>query len=517
LLPDGTTPAANHRVTVGVAAGSASLAGCSGASSCALTADLQGTVTTAVTPLAAGTITLTAAEGGGTISASFTAAPPKPDTLTLVSAPASSSPVGQANATPFAVRVLQGDGVSPSSGQAIVLAVTAGSASLSACASAPCTVLTDAGGFASTSVTPTAAGTIGISASETSVLGNMVSASFTAVTPVTPPPPVVQMLTLVTAPTPVVFAGTTGAAPFAIRLTLADGITPVAGTSITFTGTGNPGAAVFVLCGLPVCTAMTDATGLVSSSVTGVSAESLTLTATAPSPGGGVPAPSVSVPLRVVADQFSLTVLTASAYVAEGATVQLPVRLQAMENGSPAAKLAVDWAATGSLNLGQSQTITAADGTTLAAIAAGPLAAGEPASLSACAWVSVCAQWTATGVADAALRIGISSGGWQTVSRASGVSPAAITARVTDGAGHPVAGALVTAYQTVTAYDAACPAQGRCPAAAVLASGSVSLVSDANGIVTVDPLTVSRTPTQTEIALAAGTQGFCTSTLTLQP
>ena len=88
---------------------------------------------------------------------------------------------------------------------------------------------------------------------------------------------------------------------------------------------------------------------------------------------------------------------------------------------------------------------------------------------------------------------------------------------VQDGAGHPVAAAPVSIYQTVTALDATCPVTGRCPAAPILASQASVAVSGLDGTVTIEPLTVPGTTTQTEIAVSVGTAGFATTVLTWVP
>jgi hypothetical protein len=88
---------------------------------------------------------------------------------------------------------------------------------------------------------------------------------------------------------------------------------------------------------------------------------------------------------------------------------------------------------------------------------------------------------------------------------------------VEDLAGHPVAAAPVNIYQTATALDAVCPARGRCPAAAVLASQATVATSALDGTVTFVPLSVPGAAAQTEIAVSAGSAAFATATLTSQP
>jgi hypothetical protein len=51
----------------------------------------------------------------------------------------------------------------------------------------------------------------------------------------------------------------------------------------------------------------------------------------------------------------------------------------------------------------------------------------------------------------------------------------------------------------------------------VLAASQVSLVSDANGLLSVVPLQISRTAETTNLAAATGTQGFLSLTLQDHP
>lgn len=76
MLRDGVTPAVNRTVTISVTHGAASFAACAGAAICQVVTDTQGMVTTLVTPLSSGVITLSASEGGVSQSVSFTAVAP---------------------------------------------------------------------------------------------------------------------------------------------------------------------------------------------------------------------------------------------------------------------------------------------------------------------------------------------------------------------------------------------------------------------------------------------------------
>jgi hypothetical protein len=159
--------------------------------------------------------------------------------------------------------------------------------------------------------------------------------------------------------------------------------------------------------------------------------------------------------------------------------------------------------------------VTDANGITSVEAALGPVAATAQVGISVCAWTGVCAQFTGIGVGDQDLALVLDSGGQQTV--AGTAVPAVLVAMVTDAAGHPVAAAPVSVYQTVTALDAACPATGRCPAASVLASQATVLLSGLDGKVTIVPLVESGMATRTEIATSTGTAGFATAVIDFRP
>ena len=266
LAGDGVTPISGRSVTLSVTGGSASLQAC-GASSCALVSDANGLVSSAVTPLAAGFITLLAAEGSVSQTATFTAAD-KPDTLQLLSAPPAGSYVGKIAGTPFAVQVVLGSGALAGSGKSVTVSVTNGSAALGACGgAASCTLTSDANGRISTTVTPSAAGAIALLAVDGSA---SVSSSFTAVNQ----PDILQVIS---APANGALVGDAAAAPFTLKVLAADGVTAQAGKTITFSV--RAGSALFGACAQNSCTLTSDANGLVSSAVTPTAAGTVTLVA----------------------------------------------------------------------------------------------------------------------------------------------------------------------------------------------------------------------------------------------
>jgi len=149
----------------------------------------------------------------------------------------------------------------------------------------------------------------------------------------------------------------------------------------------------------------------------------------------------------------------------------------------------------------------------------GPLASGAQATAQACAWPTtpstLCATFTVVAVDPSAFRIVIVSGAGQSVTSPAAFAP--VVFEVTDTAGHPVAGAPVNLYQTVNAAEMPCLTHGPCPIPPTLAASTGAAVSDVNGLFTVAPMQLAATAEVTNIAAAAGTQGFAALSLTQQP
>jgi hypothetical protein len=107
------------------------------------------------------------------------------------------------------------------------------------------------------------------------------------------------------------------------------------------------------------------------------------------------------------------------------------------------------------------------------------------------------------------------SGAGQIVSAGGTFAP--VVLRVTDTDSNPVAGAVVEVYQTVDAWQLACPDRGRCPIPPILASSQYSVISDANGLLTITPEQLPGLAETTNLAAATGSHGFLSLTLEKQP
>ncbi|WP_198152113.1 beta strand repeat-containing protein [Granulicella tundricola] len=494
LLSDGVRVVAGASVTLTTANGKLSVCG---AASCVLDTDAAGMVSSGVTPASAGAVVLSAVSGGVTQTASFMAVR-APDSVTVVSAPSGQGYVGDAMAAAFGVKLTLGDGVTADKGQIVTFTVTSGSAVLGACGAATCAVTSDAGGVASTTVTPNAVGMMTVTATASAVAEGMVQASFKAV-------PKPDLMVVMGAPAANVYVGATTVSPLAVRVLLADGKTPVVGVGVTFSASG-AGQAQFAACGAAVCSLVTDAGGMASSALVGVAPGAVTLTAAADASTGAQP---VSAGLVVVANVYKLAATTPSLFVAQGTSFAANVGALATINGDAAGGIGVTWTGNGATLPGGMSGVTDGAGMVQAQVVFGPLGVGVTGTAKVCAWGTQCVSFGAVGVASSGLVLNVMSGGAQAVSGGAGFVP--VVMQVTDLAGNAVAGAAVTISQTVSAMTVACPVHGRCPAAPVLASSAKTLVSSASGMVSVMPMTVAGTATETKLVMTVGTQAEATA------
>ncbi|MGA1983037.1 MAG: IPT/TIG domain-containing protein [Acidobacteriaceae bacterium] len=316
-----------------------------------------------------------------------------------------------------------------------------------------------------------------------------------------------DLMTLVSAPSGTVLVG--AATVFAVRVVLADGVTPVVGLPVTFSagaGLVGSGSAQFGACTASPCVVLTDATGLAATMVTATAFGVVTVQAAAV---GAVETATFSAVTR------NITAVQPVEYVAAGATVEWTAQVSVVENGTAAAGTAVAWASSAGMTVSPAMSVAGANGVAQATAVAGPLAAGAQAAGQACAWTNVCATFAAVGVDASAWRLAVVSGAGQSVASLGTFAP--VVLMVTDASGDPVAGAAVSIYQTANAAEMACPARGPCPIAPMLGAANTAAVSDANGLVSIVPMQIAGVAEVTNLAVAAGTQGFVSLALTQQP
>jgi hypothetical protein len=314
-------------------------------------------------------------------------------------------------------------------------------------------------------------------------------------------------LVLLSAPLGQVFTGSTADTPFAIQLWQSDGVTPISGATVTLSVTS--GQARLDACGSSSCTLTTDAQGRVSSGVTPLASGFVTLSA-AGSAG------TVTTSFTAITRIQTLTALNPNLYVAAGAHVDWMPQVLLADNAASVVGVPVQWTAnSGSVSVSPSATFADAGSIAQTAVGVGLLGINATASVTACGWAAVCAEFTVQSVAPDQWGLEVVSGSGQAV--AAGATLAPVVLRVVDPGGHPVAGAPVDVHQVLEPRAASCPDTGRCPIAPVYSKASVTLVSSIDGTVTITPLDLAGQPVICNIAVATGTQGFVTLVLQRLP
>jgi len=311
-------------------------------------------------------------------------------------------------------------------------------------------------------------------------------------------------MTLVSAPSGTIAVGAAAATPFVVQVFLGDGVTPVAGVPVVFSA--SPSGVQFGACSTSSCVVLTDANGLASTTVTPESFGTFTLQSSAV---GAMQTATLNSVTRSIAPVQPVE------YIAAGATVSWTPRVSLTQNGAPATGVAIQWSASAGMTLSPASTLADTPGVAQTAAVTGPLAAGAQATGQACAWTTVCASFTALAIDPSAWRLVVVSGAGQSVATSSAFAP--VVVQVTDASGNAVAGARVAIYQTVDAAGMPCPTHGPCPIAPVLAASTATAISDADGLVSVTPMRIEGTAEVTNIAVAAGTQGFVSLSLEQGP
>jgi len=118
--------------------------------------------------------------------------------------------------------------------------------------------------------------------------------------------------------------------PMTVRVMASDGVTPVGGATIGWSGTN---AVQLSAClGASSCSVLTDQSGYASTTMTPGAVGVATITATL-APGVYSPAKSVSVTLSATQSASDIGVMTPYVWVSEGASLSLPLTARALSNG----------------------------------------------------------------------------------------------------------------------------------------------------------------------------------------
>jgi hypothetical protein len=303
--------------------------------------------------------------------------------------------------------------------------------------------------------------------------------------------------------------GTQAANALRVRVVASDGVTAVNGATVVWSTTN--GATLSVCGGASSCSVATDESGIASTSITPAAAGVATFTATL-APATYNPAQSVSGTLSATSTASDIGISTPYLWIAQGATLNVPITARVVSTGTPQAGVTVDFRiAQGSGALSAASAVTNSTGYAAVTLTLTTFAANV--QVVACvASGSPCQTAYGNAVAASALNLQAVAGAGQVIT-----TPPfqLLTVRVTDSSTppNPVLGASVLFQSTVlrppandlsvTSGDATVT-QPAMPV--ILAASQSSTTSDANGLANFLPSLGSFTGLlEVEIQVSAGT------------
>ncbi len=293
---------------------------------------------------------------------------------------------------------------------------------------------------------------------------------------------------------PAVPVGSVAPLPVKIRVTAADGLTPVYGASVMWTA--DIGATLSICGGQASCTVLTDASGQSSTTVTVNAPGTLNITATL-APASYSTAKSVQCSLQGIDSTLAISLSSPNVYVARGATVNVALSAQVVSGGSPLAGRGVNFLLTyGSASLSPATATTNSQGYVSSSVHVDAISGDVVVSACVAPDNKPCQAFALFAVADTAQQMQLVSGGNQTVTLGDPFTP--IVFRVVDSspALNPVMGAMATFYSTLVMPDNDAgnelddeSAVGRYAMPVLFGGSQTQVVSDGSG-------TVSFTPSQ---------------------
>jgi hypothetical protein len=133
--------------------------------------------------------------------------------------------------------------------------------------------------------------------------------------------------------------GTQAVNPIIVRVVASDRVTAVSGATVAWTTSG---ASLSACGGAPSCSVATDESGIASTSISPTVVGAATFTATL-APASYNPAQSVSGTLSATASSLDMGVTTPYLWIAQGATLSVPISTRVLNAGTPQSGVTVDF------------------------------------------------------------------------------------------------------------------------------------------------------------------------------
>ena len=307
-----------------------------------------------------------------------------------------------------------------------------------------------------------------------------------------------------------------GQAPNAIRVQVlaSDGVTPVNGASVFFTAT--PAVSFSACAELSSCTVATDASGLASTYVTVLHGGVMNITAQL-APASYKNPQFVQTTLLGTSSSLDISMLPAFAWMAQGATLDLPLTARVISSGVPRVASTVNFQVvkgTGVLSSSSAPTDANGYARTILHVAA----LGGDIQVSACVAPGnvPCQIFSGTAVPASALQLQAVAGGQQDIAAGHNFQPVIVRVTESSTPGNPVFGATVV-FQSVVSLPPPPSSQtpiggiiiSRNPAPVIISSSQGSVLSDINGLATFQPSTQGQPEAvQVQGTMAAGASTF---------
>jgi hypothetical protein len=312
-------------------------------------------------------------------------------------------------------------------------------------------------------------------------------------------------INIVTAPSGSVTPG----APLPFTVAVASGTSPAVGATVTYAVT--QGTAT-LSCGQPSCSIVTAANGTASLAVAASSTTTTAVTATL--------ANGASVTSQFTAQSgpaSTISPLTPNLYLASGAIATWTPQGLVLKNGTPSADTPVTWTAmTSGISAPTSATLSGTNGIVSQQLSVGPLPVGDIVAVNACLTTGTnCAQFNVVSVSPVTALLQPIAGVAQNVPAGTPFTP--VVLEVTDPAGDPLAGAVVTFYETLDAWTEPCSAEALCPPAPLIQQTTVQAVSAQDGTVVLNPISRSGQAVRLYVTAVTGSSGLLNFKLEQHP
>lgn len=301
--------------------------------------------------------------------------------------------------------------------------------------------------------------------------------------------------------------------PMSVRVLQADGITPVSGATIGWSA--NNGLQLSACGGASSCSVISDQNGDAASWLTPAAVGVATITATL-APGAYSVSPSVSATLNATESSSDIGVTAPYLFIAQGATVSVPLTVRVLSNGAPQNNATVNFAVgAGSGTLSAPNATTSSGGYATVNLTVTQLAASVQVYACVAPGNLPCQNFYATAVPLAQQTLQPVSGGGQ-VSTGQAFQP--VVVRVTDFSSppNPVIAAGVTFLTTVLRPVGSSPSGGSGETnptnpgmPVILQVSQNTATSDLNGLANVTPSSGSfGPPVEVNVTASAGVSAF---------